>query len=134
MTLFEAGILSGTLAGAVVGGVVGAPSGALAIAGAAAGGAVAGGIAGWAYAYSVMFLLAVVGVLWRAARGRTDDDAVPTESEIARMTKIGVVGVILGVAALTVLGLTLGWLHALTAAGVVASATALVAVARVQSA
>ena len=128
MTLLESGIIAGAATGAIMGILRGAEYGGLGVAGGFIAGGVAGAIAGWAYAYVVMVLLAVVGVLWRATRKRANE--VPAESDIARMTPPGIAGVTVGILGTAACAVNIGWPHALAAAAAVAAVTAVVAIAR----
>ena len=128
MTVIEAGILAGTPAGAIVGGTACQECANIKVAASALGGALLGGGCGWLYALAVICLMAVIGVLWRAAR-RTIDVAV-TEANIALMTPIASGGTMLGVFAALAFWLLAGWLQGLTAAAAIGAATAVAAVAR----
>lgn len=127
MTIIESGIIAGMPAGAVVGAVVGRSHGAIGIAGGSLTGLVSGALAGWLYAMLLIFLMSVVGVLWRAASKRAD--APPTEADMQRMSPVAIRGTIVGIVFALVCWLGLGWPHALGAAFAVATVTATVAVA-----
>ena len=128
MTVLEAGMIAGLALGVAAGGVHGWHYGAWQSAGGAAVGAVAGAAAGGAFAAVLIGLLAVVGVLWRAARG--DGDHVPSESEIRMMTPPAVTGIFVTAMASAVVLFVLGWAAALVVAFGSALVTAFVAVGR----
>jgi len=130
MNIFEAGVIAGMPAGATIGGVVCRSYGTGALVGGLAGGLVSGALAGWLYAFVIIFLMSFVGVLWRAARKRTEK--VPTETDMDLMQPVANRGIILSILSALAMFISFGWLHgvlmALTAAGV----TAFIAVARCQ--
>jgi predicted MFS family arabinose efflux permease len=130
MTIVEAGVIAGMPAGATIGGIVCRSYGTGALVGGLAVGLVSGALAGWLYAFVIIFLISVVGVLWRAARKRVEK--IPTEADVDLMQPVANRGVILGILSALGMFISFGWLPgvlmALTAAGV----TAFVAVARCQ--
>jgi hypothetical protein len=128
VTIIESGIIAGIPAGAVVGGVVGRTHGGAGILGGSIAGLVSGAVAGWLYALLLIVLLSVVGVLWRAARKRAD--TVPTEADMKQMTPVAIRGTFAAALIALACWLSLGWPHALAAAAVSATATAVIAVAR----
>jgi hypothetical protein len=128
MTIIEAGVIAGGAAGATIGGVICKSQPVFSIASASVAGLVLGAVAGWLYAFVVIFLLSVVGVLWRAARKCAD--AVPTEADMKRMTPVAVFGTLFGVLIGLVYFLSTGWLFGLLAALAIAFVTSLVTVIR----
>jgi hypothetical protein len=128
MTIVEAGIIAGIPVGAVIGTVIGRTHGTTGLVGGVLGGLVAGIVFGWIYALVEIALLSVVGVLWRAARGKST--AAPTVSELAFMSPIAATGTFIGVIAALFAWLSSGVLWAATVASAIALMTALVTIAR----
>src|SRR3954451_12853106 len=91
MTIIESGVIAGIPTGAIIGGVICKAHGVLGIVGGSLAGIVSGAVAGWLYAALIIFLLAVVSVLWPAVRKRLD--AVPTETDMDLMNSIGIRGI-----------------------------------------
>src|SRR5215208_4670016 len=114
MTIIEAGVIAGGAAGATAGVVLCKSQPVINIVGATIAGLVLGGAAGWVYAFVVIFLLSVVGVLWRAAR--KCPEALPTEAEMRRMTPSAALWTMFGVLIGLVSFLNTGWLLGLSAA------------------
>jgi hypothetical protein len=128
MTITESGVIAGVPVGAIIGGVICRSHGAPGVLGGSLAGVVAGGLVGWVYAFFIIFLFSVVGVLWRTARRRPVP--VPPEADMDLMTPIGVRG-IFAAALLTLLCWhRFGWPQGLVAAVAIGAATAIIAVGR----
>jgi hypothetical protein len=128
MTLIEAGVIAGIPTGAIIGAVLCKSHSPLGIVGGSFAGSVSGAAAGYLYAFLVMSLLSVVGVLWRAARKRAD--TVHTEADMKLMTPIGNRGIIMGSLIALICWFSFDWLHAVAAALLIGLATAIIAIAR----
>jgi hypothetical protein len=128
MTIIESGVIAGIPTGAIIGGAVCKAHGVIGVVGGSLAGMVSGAVVGWLYAFVIICLLSIVGVLWQAARRRADP--VPTEAEMDLMTPIGVRGIFIAGLIGLVLWFNFGWLYALVSAFVIGSATAVIAVAR----
>jgi hypothetical protein len=128
MTIIESGIIAGIPTGAIIGGVICNSHGIPGAIGGSLAGMISGAAIGWLYAYLIMFLLSVAGVLWRSARKRVD--TIPAEADMELMTPIGVCGVFIAGLAALVCWFSLGWPYALAAAFVIGSATAVIATGR----
>jgi hypothetical protein len=131
MTIVEAGIIAGIPVGAVIGTVIGRTHGTTGLVGGILGGLVAGIVFGWIYALFEIALLSVVGVLWRAARGK--NNAAPTISELAFMSPIAATGTFVGVLAALFAWLSSGAFWAVIVASAIALLTAIVTIARNES-
>jgi hypothetical protein len=128
MTIIESGVIAGIPTGAIIGGVICRAHGVLGVVGGSLAGMVSGAVAGLLYAFLVIFLLSVVGGLWRAARTRAD--TVTTEADMDLMTPMVIRGIFGGVLIALVFWFSFGWLLALTAVLAIGSVTAVIAVAR----
>ncbi|MFZ2956259.1 MAG: hypothetical protein WA705_05165 [Candidatus Ozemobacteraceae bacterium] len=131
MNLFEAGVIAGAPAGAAIGGVICKSYGISGVVGGLFVGFVAGGVAGWLYAATIIFLMSVIGVLWRAARKQ--GDRPPDIADMELMTPIGIRGSIVGILIGAVTWFSYGWLHALGTAMAVGLVTGCIGVARCSS-
>ena len=124
----EAGVIAGIPTGAIIGGEICKAHGILGVAGGSFAGLLSGAVIGWLYALVFIFLLSVVGVLWKAARKRAD--AVQTEADMALMTPIAIRGIFISFLMALICWFNFGWLYAFAtvlAIGIVAS---VIAVAR----
>jgi hypothetical protein len=128
MTIIEAGVIAGIPTGAIVGGVMGKAHGVPGVIGGSLAGMAAGAAAGWLYAFLVIGLLSVVGVLWRAARKRAD--AVPAERDMKLITPIANRGIFVAGLVALAFWFSLDWACALVAALAIGLATAAIAVGR----
>jgi hypothetical protein len=128
MTIIESGIIAGIPTGAIIGGVICKSYGILGVIGGSLAGMISGAAVGWLYAFLIMFLLSVVGVLWRVARKRVDTG--PAEADIELMTTIGVRGIFIAGLVASVCWFGFGWPYALTAAFAIGFATAIFATGR----
>lgn len=128
MTIIESGVIAGAITFAIVGGVTFGAHGMLGVVLGSLAGLVIGAVAGWIFALFVILELSMVGVLWRAARKRTD--TTPSEADMGLMTPIAAGGIMLGALLALVCWHTAGWLYAIAAAVGIASVFAVIAVAR----
>jgi hypothetical protein len=111
MNLHEAGAIPGVAVGAIVGGIICKSHGVLAAVGGSLVGAVSGGIFGFIYACVMIILMATIGILWSAARRRSD--VFLGDIAYAQMSRFAQPGVFFGV----LIGglLIMNWRHALIA-------------------
>lgn len=128
MTVLEAGIIAGALSGTACGALLGGRHGAWVGVGGTAAGVLAGAAAGWLFAMLLIGLLSFIGVLWRAARKRSDDP--PTESDFRMMTDVAVSGTFVSALVGLAVLLVADWRAALASVMASAGVTAFVAVAR----
>ena len=128
MTINEAGVIAGIATGATIGVMVSKTHGGFGVVSGLVAGLVSGGVAGWIYALVIIFLLSVIGALWRAARKSAD--TIPTETDIALMTQVVTRGIFIGFLTAFVCWVNFGWWQALTALLTIAAIVSFIAVAR----